>query len=108
MKKNLLILALLFSISLGVMAAEEAVKAPAEAMHAKKSMMFKDLGLNAEQQGKVDAIFEQQHQKSKALHDETAEQIKAVLTPEQFAKFKEKHDKMKAAHGMGGMHHGKQ
>lgn len=52
--------------------------------------MTRDLGLTADQQGKVKAIFEAEHAKKQALHDETRGKLKAVLTKEQFAKLDDK------------------
>lgn len=49
--------------------------------------LSKELGLNDEQKTKVTAIFEAQKEKFKALHDEMDASLKAVLTPEQMAKF---------------------
>ncbi|MFI3191146.1 hypothetical protein BCS42_04935 [Crenothrix sp. D3] len=82
----------MMSVPLSVIAAEPAKDCK------KGEWLTKDLGLNAEQQTKVDALFEQNEVKKKALHDELSAQIKEVLTPEQHAKMKEKHDQMKAKH----------
>lgn len=104
MKKHLLSAVLMMILPLSVMA----VEAPATTTAAhpnignKGEWLTKDLGLSAEQQTKVEAIFEQNRQKSKVLHDEMSAEIKAVLTPEQFAKMKDKHEKMREAHGKKG------
>jgi Spy/CpxP family protein refolding chaperone len=100
MKKHLLSTALMMILPLSVMAAEapNAATAAHPKMGNKGEWLTKDLGLSAEQQTKVEAIFEQNRQKSKVLHDEMSAEIKAVLTPEQFAKMKEKHEKMRDAH----------
>ncbi|MFI3220011.1 MAG: hypothetical protein QX189_12985 [Methylococcales bacterium] len=107
MKKTLIALALMTILPLTAMAAEPAkAEAAAPAKDCKKgAWLTKDLGLNAEQQTKVDALFEQNEVKKKALHDELSAQIKEALTPEQYAKMKEKHDKMKEKHAeMKGKH----
>jgi Spy/CpxP family protein refolding chaperone len=99
MKKHLLSTVLMMILPLSVMATEvPAVTTAHPKMGNKGEWLTKDLGLSAEQQTKVEAIFEQNRQKSKVLHDEMSAEIKAVLTPEQFAKMKEKHEKMRDAH----------
>jgi Spy/CpxP family protein refolding chaperone len=56
----------------------------------KLERMTRELGLTAEQQGKVKAILDAEHAKKQALHDETLGKLKAVLTKEQFAKLNDK------------------
>ena len=65
-------------------------------------MLTKKLKLTDEQRGQVDQIMQDYHSKMEALHEqiealhnEKHEKIKAVLTPEQQAKFDEMQDKMK-------------
>ncbi|WP_411727843.1 hypothetical protein [Methyloglobulus sp.] len=53
--------------------------------------LTKDLGLNTEQQAKVKAIFEEQEQKKKSLHEEVHAQMQQVLTPKQLSTMEEKH-----------------
>jgi protein CpxP len=63
----------------------------------------KALGLSAEQQTKLDEIFKEEHEKFKALHEESHSKIKDVLTPEQQAKW----EKLQSEHeGKHGHHHG--
>ena len=60
--------------------------------------LTKELGLTAEQQTKVKAIFDTQREKMKAIHDETHASLQAVFTPEQLTKFdamQEKHKQMR-------------
>jgi Spy/CpxP family protein refolding chaperone len=60
--------------------------------------LTKELGLNPEQKTKVEAIFEAQKEKSKALHEETHASLKAIFTPEQLTKFEAmqaKHQEMR-------------
>jgi protein CpxP len=45
------------------------------------------LSLNSEQKTKVEAIINEQQQKCKVIREEAHASIKAVLTPEQAAKF---------------------
>jgi len=120
MKKLLITLTLMLSAPFAAMAVEAtaasapvaaAPVAPASAgataqpkMCKKAERMTKELGLNAEQQAKVNAIFEQQKEKRKALREEMHKQLEAVLTPEQMAKMQAKHDSKKGKHGKGDIH----
>ena len=109
MKKTLIALALMAALPLTAMAAEpakaEAPKAEAPKDCKKGAWLTKDLGLNEDQQAKVDAAFADNEAKKKALHDELAAKMKEILTPEQHAKMKAKHDEVKAKHAeMKGKH----
>jgi hypothetical protein len=55
--------------------------------HKRVEHLTKELGLNSEQQVKVEAIFDIQKEKMKAIHEETNASLKAVFTPEQMSKF---------------------
>ena len=57
----------------------------------KVERLTEELSLNAEQQTKIKAIFEQKEQKSKLLRDEVHAQMQQVLTPEQLSTMEEKH-----------------
>lgn len=105
MKKTLIALTLMMSIPFAALAAE-APKADAAKDCKKSAHLTKDLGLNADQQAKVDAAFADNESKRKALHDELAAKLKEILTPEQYAKMKEKHDKMKEKHAEMKAKHG--
>lgn len=109
MKNTLIALALMTILPLSAMAAEpakaEAPKAEAAKECKKSAWLTKDLALNADQQAKVDAAFTDNETKNKALHDELAAKMKDILTPEQHAKMKIKHDEVKAKHAeMKGKH----
>jgi protein CpxP len=52
----------------------------------KLERMTRELGLSAEQQGKVKTILDAEHAKKQALHEETRGKLEAVLTKEQLAK----------------------
>jgi len=120
MKKLLITLTLILSAPLAAMAVEAtAASAPIVAapiapssaaattqpkMCKKVERMTKELGLNAEQQTKVNAIFEQQKEKRKALREEMHKQLEAVLTLEQMAKMQAKHNSKKGKHGKGDLH----
>lgn len=87
MNKKLIGIALALSIPLTAMAVEDM---QAE-VNKKVERLTKDLSLDAEQQVKVKAIFEQKEQKSKVLREEVHAQMQQVLTPEQLSKMEEKH-----------------
>ena len=61
--------------------------------------MAKALGLSADQQTKLDAIFQEEHAKFKALHEEIHGRIKEVLTPEQQAKWEKMQSEHHGKHG---------
>jgi len=87
MNKRLIVLALSLFLPIAVFA-EEANDMEAPAMCKKRTEhLTKQLGLNDEQKTKVEAILTTQHEKIKALHEETDASIKAILTPEQQTKF---------------------
>lgn len=87
MNKKTIGIVLALSIPLTAMAVEDT-----QAEVAKKvECLTKDVGLNAEQQAKVQTIFEQKAQKAKALREEIHAQIQQVLTPEQVAAMEKKH-----------------
>jgi Spy/CpxP family protein refolding chaperone len=49
----------------------------------------KALALTPDQTTKVEAIFKEEHEKFRALHEESHNRIKEVLTPDQVAKWEE-------------------
>ncbi|GAB3867835.1 hypothetical protein GCM10028824_11100 [Hymenobacter segetis] len=139
MKKNLLLLAALAFATAGTSFAQTAVKTtgtdanqtarhyakgkqgpkdPAKMADHKAGKMAKELGLNADQEAKVEQLMLARQQEMtalktkygtdrnagrtemKAAHDRYEAQLKTILTPEQYAKM----DKMKAEHHGG---HGK-
>lgn len=51
--------------------------------HHRLERLEKELQLNAEQKAKLEVIFNEQHEKYRAIHDETHARVKEVLTPEQ-------------------------
>jgi protein CpxP len=136
MKKSLLLLAALAFATAGTSFAQTAPatvaqahkgkgghgpKDPAKMADHKAGKMAKELGLNADQEAKVEQLLLARQQEGAALkakygadktagraemkasHEKYAAQLKAILTPEQYAKF----DKMKDEHhghgkGQGG------
>ena len=86
MKKYLIVLTLSFCLPVAVFA-ETSSDDMTPAMCKRSERLTQQLGLSDEQKTKVEAIFEAQREKAKALHEETDASIKAVLTPEQQTKF---------------------
>ena len=102
-------------------------KSPAQKADHKAAKMAKELGLNADQENKVEQILLAENTEMKALHDQAAGshgmspamktarakydgQLKAVLTPEQFAKLQahraeHRDEKMKEHDGKMKMKH---
>ena len=87
-------------------------KTPAQKADHKAAKMAKELGLNADQENKVEQILLAENTEMKALHDQAAGshgmspamktarakydgQLKAVLTPEQFARFDQLRDEQR-------------
>jgi len=66
--------------------------------NARIERMAKNLDLSADQKAKVEVIFKEQHDKMRAIHDETRTRIQGVLSKEQIAKMeamkKEHHGKI--------------
>ena len=67
--------------------------------------LSKDLQLNAEQKTKLETILKEQHEKFRAIHEESHQRIKELLTPEQLTKWEElqkqrqeRHKKMMEKH----------
>lgn len=48
-----------------------------------------ELSLTDEQKEKFHAVLKEQHEKMKALHDETTSRLTAILTPDQLGKFEQ-------------------
>ena len=97
--------------------AQSATSATASSPEAHLQMLSEKLNLTEDQKAKLRPILQEQEQQLKAVHDDTSlsqeqkiakkkavhesfhEQINAVLTPEQQAKFKEmKHEGMEKHH----------
>ena len=91
-------------------------KTPAQKADHKAAKMAKELGLNADQENKVEQILLAENQEMQALHAKAAGthgmspemkaarakyngQFKAVLTPDQFAKLQAKRDEHIKEHG---------
>ena len=139
MKKNLFLLAALAFATAGTSFAQTAVKTtgtdanqtarhyqkgpkdPAKMADHRASKMAKELGLNADQEAKMEQLLLARQQETaalktkygtdrkagrpemKAAHDRYETQVKTILTPEQFAKM----DKLKAEHHGHGKDGGK-
>jgi periplasmic protein CpxP/Spy len=64
--------------------------------------MTKNLDLNAEQKTKVEALFKEQEEKFKVIHEETHKRLQEILTKEQMTKMdemkKQRHEKWQKKH----------
>ena len=100
----------------GQKASHKPGKTPAQKADHKAAKMAKELGLNTDQENKVEQILLAENQEMQALHAKAAGsrgmsaemkaarakytgQLKAVLTPEQFAKLQAKRDEHMKEHG---------
>lgn len=109
MKKILLSLALLASVSLGISAqGKESGRRGGD-----RSQSFKELNLTAEQQEKMKSLSDDFKAKNNALRSQQRdlrkkhqEDIKAILTPEQQAKWQEIIEKRSKADNRGGKNFG--
>ena len=83
--KNLL---LITTLSLPVSAlALPAMGAHPMPPHHQVDQLAKDLSLSEEQKSQLDEIFKRQHEKFRALHEESHALVKQVLSPEQLSKW---------------------
>jgi periplasmic protein CpxP/Spy len=74
-----------------------------EQYRAKKiERLDKELGLSEDQKANIDALFKEQGEKYKALHQETQSRLQTILTPEQNSKLEEmkqrRHEKWREKH----------
>jgi Spy/CpxP family protein refolding chaperone len=93
MNKKLTLIGLILSLAmpLTAFAAEDYHHAADNA--GRVAHLTKSLGLTADQQTKVKALFDAQEPKLKAVHEETKTALYAILTPEQTAKLEAAHAK---------------
>ena len=89
MNKKLMVTLIVLSFPLSVLAgqSQQGNSSPAHRVE----RMTQELGLSEDQQSKVEAIFNAQKEKMKAIHAETRTSLQSVLTQEQMAKFDEMH-----------------
>jgi protein CpxP len=86
MNKKIITLALALALPLTV-AAFPGDQADFEGRHANRvERLTKELNLTPEQKTKVEAIFKEQHEKFKTIHEETRKRLEEVLSKEQMAK----------------------
>jgi protein CpxP len=107
MNKKIITIAIALALPLTVAAMPGAEKEGFEGgyRHGEKmERMAKELNLNEEQKTKMDALFKEQHEKYKSLHEETRTRLKEILTPEQMKKMdeikKRHHEQWKSKRGM--------
>ena len=97
MNKKIITLALALALPLTV-AAYPGDKGDFEGHHANRvERLTKNLELTPEQKTKVEAIFKEQEEKLKIVHEETHKRLQEVLTKDQITKLdelkKQRHDK---------------
>lgn len=90
MKKTLLTLAIVLTFPLTA-AAFPGGHGPGSEEHQKHRIerLTKELNLTDEQKTQVEAIFKEQHDKFKALREETHAKLGTVLSPEQMTRMEE-------------------
>lgn len=88
MNRKILILAsaLLLPLTAAALPEEGGYDAPVD--H-KLEHLSKELQLSAEQKTKLETIFKEQHEKFRAIHEESHNRIKEVLNPEQITKWEQ-------------------
>lgn len=84
LKTLLLITALLLPVSVLAVPKMDAHPLPP---HHRADQLAKELGLSEEQETKLDEVFKQQHEKFRAIHEESLVLVKQILSPEQMAKW---------------------
>ncbi|MGZ8239949.1 MAG: hypothetical protein ACXWTK_00355 [Methylobacter sp.] len=90
-KKLMSIIVLALILPLTALAGEEP-QGDFKRHHGQKiERLTQELDLNAEQKTQVDSLFKEKKAKYKALHEETREQLKKILTPEQMTKLDDIH-----------------
>lgn len=100
MNKSILTLALVLTLPLTAMAFPGGDQGP-EGRHGQRiERLTKELNLTDEQKTKVEAVFKEQHEKFKAVHEETKSKLSTVLSPEQMTKM----DELKKQHKEKWMH----
>jgi protein CpxP len=97
-KKLISALLLTLSMPLTAIALEEPQGGLPRHHGQKIERLTEELGLNAEQKVKVEAIFKEQKEKFKAIHKETRTRLETVLTPEQITKLDEIHKNRYESH----------
>lgn len=106
MNKKIIIIALAVLLPFTAMAAGNETGNHEGQRGEKIKQLTKELGLSAEQQSRLETIFQQHHEKLKALREEKHKQMEGVLTSEQIAKYnelkKERHLKKQRKHHQGG------
>ena len=92
MNKTILTLAFALSLPLTAIAQPGGPSGdkPTEWRHGQRiERMTKELNLTPDQKTKVEALFKEQHEKFKAIHEETQTKLKTILTPDQMTKMEE-------------------
>lgn len=102
MNKKIITLALALALPLTV-AAFPGDRGDFGGHHAQRiEHLTQSLNLNPEQKTKVEALFKEQDEKFKVIHDETHKRLQEILTKEQMSKMdemkKQRHEKWQKKH----------
>lgn len=90
MNANLITIIFALALPLTAVANPGECKGDHEHFQAKKiERMDKALSLTDDQKSRLEALFKQNGEKFKALHEETQSQLKTILTPEQYTRLQE-------------------
>jgi Spy/CpxP family protein refolding chaperone len=94
MKKVMIIAALLLAGTTFAQSAEE--RDPQEVAAKRAERMATELGLNADQRTRLEAIFLHEAEQMKALREKHDAEMRSVLTPEQYAAWEQKRAEKRA------------
>ncbi len=94
MKKVMIIAALLVAGS--AFAQRPEGRDPKEVAAKRAEHMATELGLNADQRTKLEAIFLHEAEQMKAIREKHEAEMRSVLTPEQYAAWEKKREERKA------------
>ncbi len=89
MKKILLAAAIAASLPLTAAAFSGGGSGPDDFHGRRMERLSKELSLTDEQKAAMETLFKEQHEKFKAIHEETRNKLGTILTPEQLAKMDE-------------------
>lgn len=79
--------AILLALASATVSAENAAQNPPERQHRGMERVISELSLTDAQSEQFRSVLKGQHEKMKALHEETTEKLKSILTPDQLGKF---------------------
>lgn len=86
MNKNILILAVALILLFSTFANSETNKYT-DKHQQRLQQLTEELSLTVEQQSQIEIVFKQQHEKFRAIHEESNNRIKQILTPGQMSRW---------------------